>query len=53
MPEHDTDVTYAWQSGPLKGLGLRWRNLTFRSSNGLASRIDENRLIIQYSFALK
>jgi hypothetical protein len=50
--ERDTDLAYVVQSGHLKGLSLRWRNLSFRSGNGLATDIDENRLILGYTLAL-
>lgn len=50
--ERDTDIAYTLQQGVLKGLSLRWRNLTFRSSQGLSSDIDENRLILGYTFTL-
>jgi len=50
--ERDTDLAYVVQSGSLKGLSLRWRNLSFRSGNGLTTDIDENRLILGYTFAL-
>lgn len=50
--ERDTDLAYVLQSGPLKGLSLRWRNLTFRSGNGLSTDLDENRLILGYTLAL-
>ncbi|SDO13973.1 OprD family porin [Pseudomonas jinjuensis] len=50
--ERDTDIAYVVQGGPLKGVSLRWRNLTFRSGNGLDTAIDENRLIIGYTLAL-
>ncbi|WP_433737331.1 OprD family porin [Pseudomonas putida] len=50
--ERDTDFGYVIQSGPLKNVSLRWRNVTFRSSNGLTTDIDENRLILGYTLAL-
>ncbi len=50
--ERDSDLTYVVQSGSLKGLSLQWRNLSFRSGNGLTTDIDENRLIIGYSLPL-
>ncbi|WP_439889365.1 OprD family porin [Pseudomonas sp. MBLB4123] len=50
--ERDTDLAYVVQSGSLKGLSLRWRNLSFRSGNGLTTDIDENRLILGYTLAL-
>lgn len=48
--ERNTDIAYVIQSGPLKNLGLRWRNATTRSN--YASDLDENRLIISYSLPL-
>ncbi|MCO8165146.1 OprD family porin [Pseudomonas sp. 21LCFQ010] len=50
--ERNTDIAYVLQSGPLKGLSMRWRNLTFRSGNGLSTDLDENRLILGYTLAL-
>ncbi|MAE23134.1 MAG: outer membrane porin, OprD family [Pseudomonas sp.] len=50
--ERDTDIAYVVQSGSLKGLSLHWRNLSFRSGNGLTTDIDENRLILSYAVAL-
>ncbi|MNR15510.1 Porin-like protein NicP precursor [compost metagenome] len=50
--ERDTDISYVIQSGPLKNVSLRWRNVTFRSGNGLTTAIDENRLILGYTLAL-
>ena len=50
--ERDTDLTYVIQSGPFKDVSLRWRNVTFRSGNGLTNAVDENRLIIGYTLAL-
>jgi len=34
------------QSGPLKNLVLRWRNVAYRGSR--TTDIDENRLIVNY-----
>ncbi|BDX19726.1 MAG: outer membrane porin, OprD family [Pseudomonadales bacterium] len=49
--ERDIDVSYTVQSGTFKNLALRWRNAMVRSD---ATRdIDENRLILSYSIALK
>ncbi|CAM3237353.1 OprD family porin [Pseudomonas plecoglossicida] len=50
--ERDSDLTYVIQSGPFKDVSLRWRNVTFRSGNGLTNAVDENRLIIGYTLAL-
>lgn len=48
--ERDTDLGYVIQSGPLKNVGLLWRNAALRSS--YLRDIDENRLIISYTVAL-
>lgn len=50
--ERDTDITYVIQSGVFKDVSIRWRNLTFRSGNGLNTAVDENRLILGYTLAL-
>ncbi|MHC8381867.1 OprD family porin [Pseudomonas sp. LB3P14] len=47
--ERDSDLAYVVQSGALKGLSIRWRNVTFRSGNGLTTDVDENRLILGYT----
>lgn len=47
--ERDTDIGYIVQSGALKGVNVRWRNVTFRSGNGLTQDLDENRLIVGYT----
>ncbi|MFA5678296.1 MAG: OprD family porin [Pseudomonas sp.] len=48
--ERNTDVVYVIQNGALKNLSLHWRNATYRSN--YASDMDENRLIIGYTFNL-
>lgn len=48
--ERDLDLGYVVQSGSLKGLGVRVRNVTARSN--YRSDIDENRLIFNYSWNL-
>ncbi|MCY1394857.1 Porin-like protein NicP [compost metagenome] len=48
--ERDTDIKYVLQSGVLKGLGLTWRNATYRSD--FSRDVDENRLYLSYSIAL-
>ncbi|MBH3435488.1 OprD family porin [Pseudomonas citronellolis] len=48
--ERDSDLAYTLQDGPLKGLSLRWRNVTARSSHG--ADMDENRLIANYSIPI-
>ncbi|WP_426736395.1 OprD family porin [Pseudomonas aeruginosa] len=48
--ERDTDIAYLVQSGPLKNLGIKLRNGTFRSDFG--NDIDETRLIVSYALPL-
>ena len=48
--ERDSDLAYTLQSESLKGLSLRWRNASVRTSYG--PDIDENRLIANYSIPL-
>lgn len=48
--ERDLDLGYTVQSGALKGLGVRLRNVTARSN--YRSDIDENRLIFNYTWNL-
>lgn len=46
--ERNTDIAYVIQSGPLRNLSLRWRNVTYRGS--ATTDVDENRLIVAYTF---
>ncbi|MOA51854.1 Porin-like protein NicP precursor [compost metagenome] len=46
--ERDIDLGYVIQSGPLKNLGLRLRNVAYRGSH--STDIDENRFIVNYTF---
>lgn len=48
--ERDSDLRYVLQGGALKGLGLVWRNATYRSA--FARDIDENRLYLTYELSL-
>ncbi|MCY1495258.1 Porin-like protein NicP [compost metagenome] len=48
--ERDLDISYVVQSGTLKGLGMRVRNVTARSN--YRTDIDENRLILSYTWTL-
>lgn len=48
--ERDLDVGYTVQSGPLKNVGVRIRNVAARSN--YRSDIDENRLILSYTLTL-
>ena len=48
--ERDTELMYVFQQGPLKNLGVRWRNAMVRSN--FTNDIDENRLILSYTLPL-
>ncbi|MNG15045.1 Porin-like protein NicP precursor [compost metagenome] len=48
--ERNTDIAYVVQSGPLKNVGVKWRNASTRSN--IASDIDENRIIVSYSLPI-
>jgi hypothetical protein len=48
--ERDTDISYVFQDGALKNLGVKWRNSTVRSD--LSGQMDENRLIVSYTIPL-
>ncbi|WJN48865.1 OprD family porin [Pseudomonas asiatica] len=48
--ERNMDIGYVIQSGPLRNVGIKWRNATVRSNFG--NDLDENRLILSYSLAL-
>nr|MBO2509558.1 outer membrane porin, OprD family [Gammaproteobacteria bacterium] len=48
--ERDLDIAYVVQSGALRGLGIRLRNVAARSN--YRSDIDENRLILSYTWSL-
>lgn len=48
--ERDTDIAYVFQDGPLKNLGVKWRNATLRSD--ISGKMDENRLIVSYTIPL-
>lgn len=49
--ERDVDISYIIQEGPLKNLGVRWRNAMVRS-NATTGDLDENRLIVSYTIPL-
>ena len=49
--ERNTDIAYVFQDGPLKNLGLKWRNATVRSTN-FGNDLDEDRLIVSYMLPL-
>ncbi len=48
--ERNTDLSYVIQSGPLKSVALKWRNITYRSRYG--ADLDENRFIVNYTLKL-
>ena len=48
--ERDLDIGYVVQSGALKGLGVKVRNVTARSN--YRTDVDENRLIFNYTWKL-
>ncbi|MDH0214578.1 OprD family porin [Stutzerimonas stutzeri] len=48
--ERDLDIGYTVQSGPLKNVGIRLRNVAARSN--YRSDIDENRLVLSYTLTL-
>jgi len=48
--ERDLDISYTVQQGPLKNLGVRWRNAMVRSD--ALGELDENRLIVSYTIPL-
>ncbi|MGH8435092.1 MAG: OprD family porin [Pseudomonas sp.] len=48
--ERNMDIAYVFQAGPLKNLGVKWRNATTRANFG--NDLDENRLILSYSLPL-
>lgn len=52
--ERNTDITYAFQKDTaLNGFSIKVRNSTLRSNWEANSRINENRLILDYVYALK
>ncbi|MEX6504407.1 OprD family porin [Pseudomonas zhanjiangensis] len=48
--ERDLDIGYVVQGGPLKGLGVKVRNVTARAN--YRTDVDENRLVFNYSWNL-
>ncbi len=52
--ERDTDIGYVMQSGPLKNLGVKLRNGTYRgdNANGTRKEIDQTRFIVSYTIPL-
>jgi hypothetical protein len=50
--ERDLTLAYVVQSGPLKNLGLTWKNAMWRNDVPGQRDQDENRLIVSYSIPL-
>ncbi|MHC8356851.1 OprD family porin [Pseudomonas sp. LB3P81] len=50
--ERDLSVAYVVQSGPLKNLGVAWKNAMWRTDLPNTRSQDENRLIVSYSIPL-
>ncbi|MFY0728388.1 OprD family porin [Pseudomonas sp. NFX15] len=50
--ERDLSVAYVVQEGPLKNLGLAWKNATWRTDLPNTRSQDENRVILSYSIPL-
>ena len=50
--ERDITVAYVVQEGPLKNLGLMWKNAMWRNDIANQRDQDENRLIVSYSIPL-
>ncbi|MDZ5431923.1 OprD family porin [Pseudomonas fluorescens] len=48
--ERDTALDYAFQSGPLKGVGVAWYNAMLRSD--AVRNQDQNRLVVNYTIPL-
>ena len=48
----DITLGYKVQSGPLKGLGVDWRNGSWRGNDSGTVDRDENRIMLSYSLAL-
>ncbi|PYB69279.1 outer membrane porin, OprD family [Pseudomonas sp. LB-090624] len=48
--ERDAELAYVVQGGPLKGLGVKWRNYVYRSD--FARGRDSNRLYLTYDIAI-
>jgi hypothetical protein len=50
--ERDLSLAYVVQEGPLKNLGVAWKNATWRTDLPNTRSQDENRLIVSYSIPL-
>ena len=50
--ERDITVAYVIPEGPLKNLGVAWKNAMWRTDLANTRSQDENRLIVSYSLPL-
>ena len=50
--ERDITLAYVVQDGPLKNLGVMWKNAMWRNDIPSTRDQDENRLIVSYSIPL-
>jgi len=50
--ERNTNIGYTIQGGALEGVNLLWRNATVRQDIGFDGDVDENRLIVSYTWDL-
>lgn len=48
--ERNMDISYVVQQGPLKNLGVRWLNGTYRSNFNRGA--DQNRVVLSYTISL-
>ncbi|WP_421523312.1 OprD family porin [Pseudomonas yamanorum] len=51
--ERDLTLAYVIPEGPLKNLGVAWKNAMWRTDLASTRDQDENRLIVSYSYAFK
>ena len=48
----ESELAYVVQSGPLKSLGIKWRNSSLRKDWDGAKSFDENRLIFNFPLGI-
>lgn len=51
--ERDITVAYVVPEGPLKNVGVAWKNAMWRNDVASARDQDENRVIVSYTYAFK
>ena len=51
--ERDLTLAYVVPEGPLKNLGVAWKNAMWRTDLVNTRAQDENRVIVSYSYAFK